>query len=253
MSEINLGQWESFIQQIRRHLDSDDINNFQNWDIIKNTMIAGVDSIEFFELQHSKYWDLWKGKLNETSMKPNTFNSFPESSTNNMHHAYSLDVMMNYIDSTLSRLGTVVEFGGGYGNMARLFKHCGHSGDYYIYDIPELLRIQKHYLDANGIGDITLKSGLDTIDSINGNSLFIGLWSISETPVNERKRMLENLGFFKCKNIFIAMGDKFYNEDNIKWLYDEIVPILNELGYSHVLQTIKHGNGMYYFMAKISK
>jgi hypothetical protein len=251
MEKINLGLWESFTAQIRTHLETDNINNFHNWDILRNTMIAGVDLVEFEYLTKSKYWDIWAKKLDETVLKPNTYNNFPSSSTNNMHHAYSLEVMMEYLEFKLDEFDTVVEFGGGYGNTVRLFKRWEHKGEYYIYDINELLTIQKHYLTENGVNDINYLEGHDKVENVNGNSLFLGLWSISETPTSERNRMLDNLGFFKCKNIFIAMGDNFYDEDNIKWLYDDIVPTLNELGYSHNLKKIAHGSGMYYFMAKL--
>lgn len=252
MDKINLGQWEVFVNEIQNYLKMDNISNFQNWAVIKNTMIAGVDLIEYEELIKSKFWNFWFDNLSESVLKPNSFYLFPASSTNNVHHAYSLNVMMEYLDQTLNQFNTIIEFGGGYGNMARLFRKCGHKDDYIIYDIPELLEIQKYYLTENSIDDISFKQGFDCVDDIKGNSLFLGLWSITETPIDERKIMLENLGFFKCKNIFLAMGDNFYGEDNIKWLYDEIVPRLNELGYSHNLKKIKHGNGMYYFIAKLS-
>jgi hypothetical protein len=251
MSNINLGIWEDFNNQIKGHLAGDNINNFMNWPIINQTMIAGVDLVEFDYLKKSKYWDKWSTKLDESVFKPNSFRLFPASSTNNMHHAYSLNVMMEYLNLELNQFGTVVEFGGGYGNTCRLFKKWGHNGQYIIYDIPELIKIQKHYLESNKItNNVTFLSGLDIINNFKDNSLFLGLWSISETPIFERNRMLDNLKFYDCENIFIAMGGSFFGENNITWINEEIIPNLNNLGYEHKLHRIEHGNEMYYFMAK---
>lgn len=248
MSELNLGVWEGFTNQIKHHLQNDAIQNFMNWPIIQNTMIAGVDLTEFEQLKASKNWELWEPKLGETVLKPNTYNLFPNSSTNNMHHAYSLNVMMEHLGCDLSDFNTIIEFGGGYGNTCRLFKVWGES-DYFIYDIPELIDIQKFYLENNGVKNVTFLSGLDKVDELKGKSLFLGLWSISETPVSERNFMLENLKFFDCDSIFIAMGGSFFNENNLDWLNTIIIPKLNELGFKHELIKIGHGVDMFYFVA----
>lgn len=249
MSELNLGVWEGFTNQIKHHLQTDGVTRFMNWPIITNTMIAGVDLTEFEQLKGSKNWSLWETKLDETTLKPNSYPNFPSSSTNNMHHAYSLNVMMEHLDCDLSSFDTVVEFGGGYGNTCRLFKNWGES-EFYIYDIPELIEIQRYYLDANNVKGVKYLSGLDTVPNLVGNSLFLGLWSISETPVSERKTMLENLRFFECDNIFIAMGGSFFNENNLDWLNQEITPRLVALGYEFKLIRIEHGVDMFYFVAK---
>jgi hypothetical protein len=251
MSNINLGTWENFTNQIKNHLENDDINNFMRWPIINRTMIAGIDLTEFNQLQESKYWDKWSSKLDETSLKPNSYSLFPSSSTNNMHHAYSLNVMMEYFNYELNQFDTVIEFGGGYGNTCRLFKKWEHIGQYNIYDIPELVKIQKNYLKKNNVIEgVNYLEGLDVMNDFDDNSLFLGLWSISETPIYERDKMLTNLKFYNCKNIFIAMGGSFYDENNLKWINEEIIPKLDSLGYEYKLDEIKHINGMYYFMSK---
>jgi hypothetical protein len=75
------------------------------------------------------------------------------------------------------------------------------------------------------------------------------MWSLSEVPVNERAQLLENLKFYECKNIFLAMGGVFQNENNMKWLDDIVLPKLESLNYTHKLIKINHGNDMFYFVA----
>lgn len=251
MDSINLGTWEGFKKSIKNHLDNDNLDNFFSWPILINTMIAGVDDIEFETLKKSKYWNIWELTLDEPSFRANSFSKFPSSSTNNIHHAYSLDVMMNNFGVKLNEFNNVLDFGGGYGNTSRLFKKWGYDNKkYIIYDIPELSIIQKHYLNKCDIFDVILTSGFDKHPIPEKQSLFLGLWSITETPVYERKKILELLNFFEYDHIFIAMGLNFYNENNLEWLNLEIIPKLKELNHETNLIKIEHGDGMFYFLSK---
>lgn len=250
MSEINLGFWEGMKKGIHNHLKNEDISKFQNWFEIQSTMIAGISNVEYEYLISSKYWNIWKEKLVETILKPNSHVIFSNSSSNNLHHAYTLQILMENTGYKLNEFDDVVEFGGGYGNVCRLFKKWGQNKSYYQYDIPELIEIQKYYLTQNGITDnVFYKMEHDVIESVQGNSLFLGMWSITETPVNERAQLLENLKFYSCKNIFLAMGSVFQQENNMKWLNDIVIPRLVSLNYTNKLIKIEHGVNMFYFVA----
>jgi putative sugar O-methyltransferase len=253
---MDLGFWEDIKNKIRTHINNEGVSRFQNWDEIRYTMIANVDDVEYNYLKQSNNWDIWKEKINETVLKPNSHYIEKQSSTNNLHHAYSLQILMENVNCKLTDFDDVVEFGGGYGNMCRLFKNWGHNKPYYIYDIPELIEIQKYYLKENNVDNVHFKSGDDKIDNItsNKNTLFIGLWSISETPIVERMSLLENIRFFECKTIFLALAEVFINkEDNKKWLEENIIPTLEKLGYSWSLDEILHlkqaCGTIYYFIA----
>jgi spore coat polysaccharide biosynthesis predicted glycosyltransferase SpsG len=163
--------------------------------------------------------------------------------------------MMQNLNIPLNEFGIVIEFGGGYGNTCRLFRKWGHDKTYIIYDIQELISIQKHYLNTNNITDVNYLSGLDgiafqPIEVDNKSSLFLGLWSITETPRHERKAHLDRLDFFNCDNIFIAMGGTFYDENNLEWLNEEVIPLLDQNNYKHKLIPIVHGSDMWYFVAQ---
>jgi hypothetical protein len=250
MSEIKLGFWETLRNGIRNHLAHENIATFFNWNEIQKTMIAGIQNVEYEYLISNGRWESWKNKIKETKLKPNSHSICSESSTNNLHHAYSLQRMMEETGYKLNEFDDVVEFGGGYGNVCRLFKAWDHNKPYYSYDIPELIQIQKYYLNENNvINNVYFMQEFDTIKNISGNSLFIGLWSISEVPINERAILLENLKLFECKNIFIAMGGMFQQENNIEWLNKIIIPRLDILGFKHKIIQIKHGKDMFYFIA----
>jgi hypothetical protein len=247
---MNLGFWNSLRDGIRNHLKNENISNFQNWSEIQSTMIAGIQNVEYEYLIAEERWKLWKDKIKETTLKPNSHSVCSESSTNNLHHAYSLQILMENIGYKLNEFDDVVEFGGGYGNVCRLFKIWGHNKPYYLYDIPELIQIQKYYLGKNDIiTNIYYKSDQDIINTIEGNSLFIGMWSISEVPMAERAQLLENLKFFECRNIFLALGGQFQSENNTNWFNTVIIPKFDLLGYNSKLIRIAHGKDMFYFIA----
>ena len=245
---IDLGKWEEFKDIVKNYLETRDISTFPTWDILNRTMIANVDQVEIDYIE--KKFDYWRDKMEESILKPNSHNIYKTSSTNNLHHIYSLQVMIDNLNVDLSDFSTVTEFGGGYGNVARIFRKCGFKGDYRIYDIPEFCKIQDFYLKQNSINDIYLLSKDDKINKVDEKSLFIGLWSITETPIETRQYYIDNLKILDHDNIFIAMGDYFYDENNMSWLNDTIIPQLNEKKYMCQIIKIEHGNGMYYFCAK---
>jgi len=251
---MNLGFWNGLRDGIRNHLKNESISNFQNWGEIQSTMIAGSNNFEYEYLIAEERWSQWKDKLKETVLKPNSHVIYSESSTNNLHHAYSLQILMETTGHKLFEFDDVVEFGGGYGNMCRLFKIWGHNKSYFSYDIPELIQIQKYYLNENGIiNDVYYKSENDIIDNVEGNSLFLGIWSISEVPMEEREQLLKNLKFFECKNIFLALGGIFQSENNINWLNNVIMPKLETLQYTNKIIKMKHVDNMFYFVATKNK
>ena len=51
----------------------------------------------------------------------------------------------------LSSSGVIVEFGGGYGSMCRLLHKLGFSGQYFIYDLPEFVALQRYFLKSIGM------------------------------------------------------------------------------------------------------
>lgn len=249
MENNNLGVWEDFTNRVKQLIESNDLSTFMTWDVLINTMIAGVDNVEIDYLTKSNHWDFWVKNLEETVLKPNSHPTHQFSSTNNLHHAYSLQVLVDKVGKELTSFNFVTEFGGGYGNMGRLFKKINKNVVYNIYDIPEFSTIQQYYLKENGVHDVVLLNNNDVINQVPEKSLFLALWSISETPVANRINYINNLKMFDYDTIFIAMGETFYNENNMDWLTNEIIPKLETLGFKCELIRIEHGNGMYYFLA----
>ena len=243
---MNLGIWEDFTSKIKSHIENDNMDNFYHWDVIQHTMIANVHQTEVNLLM--RYWENWQDKLQEDILKPNRHHQLDYSSTNNLHHAYSLQILMNETGVQLNEFGDIIEFGGGYGNTCRLIKKYGHKDMYYIYDIPELIKLQEHYLNRNSVTGRTMLSEDSKVKFVYKPALFLGLWSLTEVPLTERQRLLTNLDFHRADYIFLGMADKFVDDDNIQWLNNSIIPSLPN--HDCKIIPIEHMPGMSYFIAK---
>ena len=121
----------------------------------------------------------------------------------------------------------VIEFGGGYGNMAATFKKINPNVKFIIFDTLEVNLLQYYYLKRHGFNinfnNYKKINGINLINNIKilksklkkikkKNKLLIANWSISETPINFRKKM-----FFLFEDIdyqLISFQNKFENINN---------------------------------------
>ena len=92
---------------------------------------------------------------------------------------------------SVADLGNIVEFGGGYGEMAALCHQRGFRGSYYSVDFPEMLVLQSFYLSRLGLPDALPLS-------INHCDLLIAICSLSETDRKTRDEFLSRLAFDHC-------------------------------------------------------
>src|SRR5690606_30862785 len=79
---------------------------------------------------------------------PNIANFEYLASANRSHHAYHLSRYTALTGKKIWEHNSLVEFGGGYGNMARIIKRMNPKITYTIIDLPELLSLQYVYLTA---------------------------------------------------------------------------------------------------------
>jgi hypothetical protein len=102
---------------------------------------------------------------------------------NDTHHLYHLCRYFSSIEKLNEQLD-IVEWGGGYGNMAKVFSYCfsEYIGSYTIFDLPKMGEIQKNYLNRMSIEGVDLidSTKLDCIEKAEDCSLFISTWALSE-------------------------------------------------------------------------
>jgi len=132
--------------------------------------------------------------------------------------------------------------------MCRLFHQLGFTGRYVIYDLPPFSVLQLFYLKALGLPVYTMEelpntgrgilciSREDTIRNAlewaeQGETLFVGPWSISETPQSVRERIMPLI--VPCRGVLIAYWQQFKEMNNIAY-FNSWVMEHSEFKWNHV-------------------
>jgi hypothetical protein len=255
--------WKLMIEEFKRAISNDNLNNFLRWDIVQRTITSANSTLvdkEYNALKKDKYFNsFWVPLLLEGSLgNPELYWRNIKFGVNKIHQAYHLMLFRNYSNEDIQSLGLVVEFGGGYGNMCELFHRINKQQKYFIFDFPEMLALQKFYINSLNIhadfeykedNYCTLYSDLSKMESqvknVSGKKLFIATWSFSESPVALRELFTNMLFGFDC--FIIAFQDEFDQIRNIdyfkNWMaqFDQISWQLNE---------IPHFKDSYYLLGK---
>ena len=153
---------------------------------------------------------------------PNISNMDFMTSANRAHHANHLAYFTKATLKNIWESEVIVEWGGGYGNMARIIRRLNPKVTYVIIDLPELLALQYVYLSSvesrdcvhvvagegfnhlelGKINLITQELFSELLPSIECDG-FISTWAISESPKAAQEFVYSN-NFFGAKNILIG-------------------------------------------------
>lgn len=144
-------------------------------------------------------------------------------SHNNIHNLYHLVRFLDKIKCNLSQLDTTCEWGGGYGNMAKIFKRLKSKPcTYVILDTPLFSCLQWLYLSTI-LGEKSvnlLQSPEGTIDAEKVNlipicfldrhrisaDLFISTWGLSDSSKYSQDYVITRQ-WFNSKHILLAYQD----------------------------------------------
>ncbi|PIY93603.1 MAG: hypothetical protein COY69_00880 [Candidatus Magasanikbacteria bacterium CG_4_10_14_0_8_um_filter_32_14] len=244
--------WKKFSFRLLMYSKFFDPRNFLRWEVIKGTMTVGNipnEQIKELEMVMKDKGINNKVLLENIIGNPALSDQIIGSSSTLLHHACHLSKLLKNTELSINELETVVEFGGGYGSMCRLFRSIGFKGNYVLYDLPVFLSLQKYYLSnlnfnmINGEDFESADTGKNILVSNTQDlkkillklpSLFIATWSLSESPVSVREQILEAVGkpsyfLFGYQALFDNIDNKKYF-NNIKYInsdfdwFDEYVP-----------------------------
>lgn len=228
--------WTDNMQRLTELVRHEDPRLFLHWGVIQKAMFitnAMYILIELFFLKRQKKWsERWKYALQEDKNgSPVPYWCFPSSSGNLIHHAYHVSQLETRMHIDSSEFDFIVECGGGYGSMCRLFRNLGFKGSYIIFDLPHFSALQKYYLKSVGIKvvdeinndtemEVKLISDMkelhDFVEKVERRkSLFLATWSLSETPLKLRKD-ISSL-YKKFDVLFFAYQSSFGEVDNIEY------------------------------------
>lgn len=234
-------EWAENINRLHDLVLGEDPRCFLRWDVIKRTMLVENAPYVSKELHYLKSLDSWKTHwapaITETPVgKPYLYWLYPASSENLIHNAYHVAQLQANTGLTVKDMDFVLEFGGGYGSLCRLFFNLGYKGKYVIYDFPAFSALQQYFLKSIGINVYPIesfsheKSGVFCVSSVeqlspiiksvseNDKSMFVATWSISETPIEFRRSILDLASSLKA--FLIAYQESFGEADNVAFFED---------------------------------
>jgi hypothetical protein len=154
---------------------------------------------------------------------PLLFNLTYLTSHNSIHHLYHLIRFFDKTRCNLDQIDTTIEWGGGYGNMAKIFKRLKPtSSTYIIIDTPLFSCIQWLYLTTVfGVENVHLLQNAEDIiqaEKINlvpicfldcreiSADLFISTWALSESSKYSQDYVVAHK-WFDSKYILLAYQD----------------------------------------------
>ena len=200
-------EWHRHCRNLAIELINNDPDNFMDFQAVKETMFVGNAEYTFNEFKELKD-NIDVQELTDCDIFSTNFqHPLWPTTGNTIHHRYHLYMFEKIAKKSPFKFNSILELGGGYGNMARLCYRCGFNGQYNIVDLPEFALLQKYYLDYHGVKanwEPNLEQEFD---------LFIATWSLSEIPLEDRIPY-ENLN---CKYFLMAFGPEYAGIDNCKY------------------------------------
>lgn len=144
-----------------------------------------------------------------------------QTSSNRAYHMAHLGMYKKICGHYFWDTESIIEFGGGYGNMCRVIKKANPSITYIIIDLPELLALQYVYL-ASLLGENEVNIVTETNIQIIPNKInlvsselvyegkialntktFISTWALSESPHYLQEYVVNN-NFFNAESLLLA-------------------------------------------------
>lgn len=254
--------WNQRRREIRQYILTRNPSAFLTWTPIVRSMTFGMLSwirAEFEALRHSGQWNpRWRDALRENRAGlPMPSHVYPASSGTLIHHAYHVHRFEKVTGQSIDNLTNIVEFGGGYGSMARLFARLGFHGHYHIHDLPEFSALQSFYLRlvhseigtpeiVDSLCRITFSSRREDaspFDDRKGGSLFLATWSLGETPIWLREEWLPTIARFSF--FLIGYRKRFENIDNLGW-FRELARTRSDIEWR--FETIPHREDEHYLI-----
>jgi len=156
---------------------------------------------------------------------PLIMNSKYLTSHNSIHHLHHLAYFKEKTGCNFKQINTVVEWGGGYGNLAKIYKRfVDKKTTYIIFDVPLFSCVQWLYLstvfDEKNIN--LLQHPTDTIQDGKINlipvifrdshrdikaDLFISTWALSESGRDAQDHVVEDCNWYNSKHLLLAYSN----------------------------------------------
>ena len=229
--------WNVFNSELEKHfLPYPDFSFLRDYVVIKTMfMMRGGELLkkQIMFLEQNIPEDRLMEVLEEDYMgNPVLLNSKYLTSHNDIHHLFHLANYFKAINCPMDTIKTVVEWGGGYGNMAKMFKkYKMFNGTYIIVDTPLVSCLQWLYL-ASLLGESTVilmtaqgqrivpgKINLVPVCFVKDvqmqADMFISTWALSESAMGAQTFVVNN-NWFGAKHLLLAYHGQYNGQHNAR-------------------------------------
>lgn len=134
------------------------------------------------------------------------FDNYP-TSMNRIHHMSHL-IMCGFTKEKISKMNSILEIGAGSGDMADIVHKLGFRGKYYVYDFPQLMKVQQWYHRQLGIN----ATYIDDPNDLQNVDMCIATWSLTEMPIELRDSIVNKIN--ETKNYLICYSNRIFDYDN---------------------------------------
>lgn len=174
----------------------------------------------------------------------NMFSDFP--TTMNRIQALGHLLFNGYDYEKIRSMKTIVELGGGVGDLCDTVYRLGFTGDYYIYDFPEISKLQEYHLTTAGHENVKF---INSTDSLVAGDLVVATWSLTEMPLDLRDVVVDKLQ--DSKEWIVAYSNKIFGIDNDAWIKETFIPKMkNKTCQINALDFMPWDGGTFYLTVK---
>lgn len=213
--------WNSVSLEIKKAAENKNEKYFfRNWAVIVH--LAYPDwTLGYKFINKIKDHKLGEELLNKCQTppwgSPFLLKKFPFLSTTTASHLANIISIYDSFGDKFKNFKNIVDFGGGYGGLARCLCQISKNMLINIVDIQRMLEIQKKYILKTSNFEKRIFFYKDVNSLKNKYCLFNASFSFSEVPVDQRKN-IEDFIINKCKRVHIIYQNNFNNVDNIKYM-----------------------------------
>lgn len=234
--------WSEFCRQVQEIYLPKPAFSFLRSKVIQDTMFPNVAgkwlSSELKSLEEMLSEEELRILLREDYVgRPVIINSKYLTSGTSIHHLYHLLNFQRKTGAKLEEANSIVEWGGGYGNMAKIVKRINSNVTYTVIDIPTFCCIQWIYLSTI-LGSNNVNILINSKDRIEegkinllpvcflrqenlrcSTDIFIATWSLSESS-RFAQDYVESINYFNAKHILFAFQDSNQKMADASRLHD---------------------------------
>ena len=211
-----------------------DVSLFKTWAIVRGIPLYDPDmfyqdyrnEVEVLASNSVRGAEMWKWLIHEPTrghtqesyqaVQRKAFGDTVDCTTwalKSAHHVLSFEEMARKL---ITEYEQIVEFGPGIGETARVILDMKFTGDYWLYDLPEVSRLSYYYLR----GHSNVRRALDFKEvPQDKKTLFLSTWGFSEVPFEYRNEIARH---FKGQDFFLAYQYRVFEYDNVHYFVHEL-------------------------------